>query len=440
MTLALFRVWYDILSDMNKRTFSTILLLTVFVVVSALVIAYAKGVRPDFKNGKIQTTGLLVATSNPDGASVYIDDHLLTATNTTVNLNPGDYHVKIVKEGYLPWQKNLKIQKEIVTKTDATLFPSTPELKPLTVIGALSPTLSPDASKIVYAVKSQPDANQLEQERSGLYVLDMYDRPLSLSRSTRRIAKNTSTFDLSEAKLVWSPDSKSLIALFLSEKRANQKLKTVLTKTDNFAGVNIDDVTTALLILADQENQPKDITPTLSNILLQWKTEQESKYQDQLSSLPKGFLKIATTSASLIKFSPDETKVLYEATSSAKLPIILKPPLIGSNTQEEDRDLKPNTTYVYDVKEDKNFRVNLTPRTNLLSDLIWFPDSKHFVFVENNTISTIEYDMTNKMTVYAGPFEDSYVFPWPNGSKVVILTTLNKSGGETPNLYSLGLK
>jgi hypothetical protein len=425
---------------MNKRTISTFILLSVFIVVSALLIAYAKGVRPDFKNGKIQTTGLLVATSNPDGASVYVNDHLTTATNTTINLNPGDYRVRIIKEGYLPWQKNLKIQKEIVTKTDATLFPSTPELKPLTVNGALNPTLSPDAAKIVYAVLPQTNTNQTEQDRAGLYVLDLYDRPLSLSRSTRRIAKNTINYDFSKAKLLWSPDSKFLLALFINEQKSGPALKRNAVEILKNTEINPNDVNTAILIQADTENPSKDITPTLSIILKQWKVEQQAKYHDQLLSLPAEFQQIATTSMSLLKFSPDETKILYEATASARLPIIINPPLIGTNTQPEDRELKPKTTYVYDIKEDKNFRVDKTPRTTLLSDLIWFPDSKHFIFVENNAISTIEYDMTNKMTVYAGPFEDSYIFPWPNGSKVVILTTLNKSAGETPNLYSLGLK
>lgn len=423
---------------MNKKGLSALAVILIFLSVSFGLIAYARGVRFDFKNKKITSTGLLVATSNPDGAAVFIDDHLTTATNTTINLNPGDYKVKIAKEGFLPWQKNLKIQKEVVTKTDATLFPSTPELKPLTVNGSSNPSLSTDGTKIVYAVKTTEE-NTIDAERNGLYVLDLSDRPLSLTRSTRRIAKNTTFYDYSKAKILWSPDSKNILALFLNDQTKEGKNDSLLTNTTVYS-IDPLSIDTALSIQADNEATPKDVTLTISQILNEWQEEQNLKYHDQLSSLPSEFLQIATTSTGLLRFSPDETKVLYTATASAQLPLIIKPALIGTNTQPETRELKSKEVYVYDIKEDKNFKINLKPRSNnVLNDLIWHPSSRHFIYVEKDAISIVEYDMTNKMTVYAGPFEDSYVFPWPNGSKLVILTTLNKSTGET-NLYGLGLR
>ncbi|MBI3093109.1 MAG: hypothetical protein HYZ02_02635, partial [Candidatus Levybacteria bacterium] len=68
-----------------------------------------------------------------------------------------------------------------------------------------------------------------------------------------------------------------------------------------------------------------------------------------------------------------------------------------------------------------------------------FPDSKHLIYVEEKKINILEYDGANKTTIYAGPFVDNYVFPWPNGSKLVVLTNL---GNENipPNLYTIGLK
>ena len=71
--------------------------------------------------------------------------------------------------------------------------------------------------------------------------------------------------------------------------------------------------------------------------------------------------------------------------------------------------------------------------------LRWFPDSKHLIFVEDRKINIMEYDAANKTVIYAGPFINNYVFPWPDGSKLVILTNL---GNEdiAPNLYTIGLK
>ncbi len=401
---------------------STISFLIAFVLVSIILIAYARGFRIDLAKKTLTATGLLVATSTPDGASVFLNGHLTTATNSTTNLTPSDYDVRIVKQGYLPWQKKLKIQPEIVTKTDALLFPAAPSLTPLTSNGTINPSLSPDGTKIVFSTtNSNSSGLELPDSAAGLWVFPMLTRPLSFARDAQRVAKSSPGLDFSQAQIVWSADSKQLIALFLN---------------NNTKPATSDNITSTYLLSADSNNpSPQDITATLEIILSDWQNQTQSKYQDQLLSLPKDFVKIATASASLLKFSPDETKVLYEATASASLPPIVKTPLIGTDSQPEERELKSTSIYVYDVKEDKNFKI-----TSVNKDLFWYPDSKHLVSVQKDAISIMEYDGANNVTVFSGPFEDSLVFPWPDGSKLVILTTLNKTAGETPNLYAVGLK
>mgnify|MGYP001561065367 FL=1 len=436
MVNVLFSTYYDILFCMKKQIVSALFFIGIFTILVVSLIAYARGVRVDIKSKKLETTGLLVATSIPDGATVFIDDHLTTATNTTINLTPNDYSVKIAKEGYLPWQKKLKIQKEIVTKTDALLFPSNPDLRPLSVSGAFQPLPSPDGTKIIFGVIA--NGQETNGFKSGLYLLEMFDRTLPLSKNTRLIVKNSPYFNFSTAKLVWSPDSKSVLALFNNINLIDSEVISAV--------INPLDVQNAFLLQTDSENiVPKDITPTLSITLETWISDFNEKYLEMVTLLPKGFQEIATQSASILQISPDETKILYEASDSATLAQIIKPALIGTNTQAEDRNLKKGNVYVYDIKEDKNYKIDQkhTTRESVYRksfwNLQWFPDSKHLIFVEKEAISILEYDNTNKSTVYAGPFEDSYVFPWPNGSKLVILTTLNKSAG-TANLYSLGMK
>jgi hypothetical protein len=70
---------------------------------------------------------------------------------------------------------------------------------------------------------------------------------------------------------------------------------------------------------------------------------------------------------------------------------------------------------------------------------MWYPDSKHLVYVHDGKIDMMEHDGQNQTTVYAGPFVDHYVFPWPDATKLVILTNL---GNPTiaPNLYTIGLQ
>jgi hypothetical protein len=156
----------------NKRLLITLITICLLGVGTFAAIQWGRGYRPDFKNGQLKGTGLLTANSYPKGAQVYINDKLTTATDDTLNLPPGDYQIKIVKDGYIPWEKNLKLEKELVTQTNALLFPAVPDLKPLTFTGALNLTPSPDGQKIAFVV-----ASASATPKNGLYIrLDCFGR------------------------------------------------------------------------------------------------------------------------------------------------------------------------------------------------------------------------------------------------------------------------
>lgn len=417
---------------MNKRLLITIGIALFLILGTLAAIRFAKGYRFDFKKKKVAETGLLVANSFPTGASVFINDKLTTATNDTLNLPPGDYQIKIVKDGYISWEKALKIKKELVTQTNTRLFPAVPDLKGLTFAGALSLTPAPDGEKIAFVV-----ASASASPKNGLWILDLTSRPLSFSRSPRQIAKNTSSFNFTQARLVWSPDSKQILAW---------------TTANSF------------LIEADHSNDLNslgDITARLSLILAEWEEELTLKTKEKLVELPEFMEQIATESAKNIYFSPDEEKLLYTATASATLANGVVPPLPASNTQLEARMIEPNKIYVYDLKEDRNFFITQAPEKEVeettalekrlaaiqnqysplaVQPLQWFPTSRHLVLVENEKIIILEYDGTNRATVYAGPFKDSFSYPWPDGSQLLILTTLNPGSPLPPNLYVINLK
>ena len=134
----------------------------------------------------------------------------------------------------------------------------------------------------------------------------------------------------------------------------------------------------------------------------------------------------------------DETKILYRASSSATLPIIRSPRLIGANSTPEERSLKKDGIYVYDIKEDRNYKIH-APANKDQVFLTWFPDSKHLIYLHDKKIDIMEYDGANVTKIFAGPFTDSYVFPWSDSSRIVILTNLGNSD-TPPNLYTISLK
>lgn len=435
----------DILSVI-AALFSALLILSV----SALLIAYGRGYRINITSGDVKPTGLIAATSDPTGAQVFINGSLKTATNQTINVEPGNYEVTIVKDGFQNWRKMLPVTPEVVSRADAYLIPSNPSLSTLTTTGVITPIQSPDGSKIAYLVPPDPASSVSAElvDRAGVWVYDMTDRPLSLNRTSRQIMK-TPGIDLSTSQLYWSPDSKEILF--------TPPVKSALAPS--------------YLLSADKLNDPPRPLANNSLVISDWNKLKTKLEAVQRANLDSDFLPIATKSMSLLSFSPDETKILYVATASATIPIIQTPPLLGTNPTLEERNLKPNTVYVYDMKEDRNYplcqlatckpfaapepmeqtgkEISLSEMSKKIGQKLaeinvtyiqWLPTSRHLVLVSPDKIEIMEYDGQNKTTVYSGPFAESFVATWNNASKLIILTNLNNLATRRYNLYTVNLR
>jgi hypothetical protein len=459
-------------SKKTKRLYTTFFGILFVVFGTYFAIQFAKGYRPT-RTG-IQGTGLLAANSFPPGAEVYLDNRLTTATDDTLNLPPGEYEVTIKKDGYLPWFKRLTIKAELVTQTNATLFKAVPSLTPLTLSGAGNVTPSPDGQKIAYAVTSA-SANA----RNGLYVLQLNSSPMSLQNRPKQVARNTANYDFSAADLLWSPDSTQILAHFTETTRESSNY---LISADS---------------LNDMEKLP-DVTARLSVIFSEWEEDISLRETKQFMLLPDNLREIATASAVNVYFSPNEQRVLYTSTGYATLAanLIKTPP--ATSTQPEEREIKPGYIYVYDLIEDKNFNIGsidideaVSPKTLLLAknyqqltdsaatnsasvtanapirynqlqdpqSLLttftnfrlhytsfyslpyqWYPNSSHILIKTTESVEIIEYDATNRLTIYAGPFSGDFIYPWPDGSKLIVTTNLN-AGNDTPqNLYAVDIR
>jgi hypothetical protein len=252
--------------------------------------------------------------------------------------------------------------------------------------------------------------------------------------------------------LTWSPDSKQIIAATVSP----------LTYLPNYY----------LLDTGRLNESPIRITD-IQTTMDEWNIIAKTKTVERLSVLKPLAATTLTPLMKILSFSPDETKILYEATASATILSILNPPLIGSDPTPENRDVKTGNIYVYDIKEDRNYLIGdvktlgfvkptptPAPRTRTripiptatpapeysdLSDyngplpVQWLPTSKHLIAVSKDKIEAMDYDATNRKTLYSGPFLNGFVVPWSNASKLLILTTLN-SATSYPNLYAVNLR
>lgn len=389
----------------------------IILIAATVAIFWARGFKPDFKNGRIERTGLIVAASTPTGAQVYLDDRLTSATDTNIAfLDPKTYKVRIQKDGYTTWQKEIEVKADLASEVNALLFPLAPEIKPLTTTGAANPTLSPDNTQIVYAVTG---------ERGGIFLMPLSDRPFPFRQDPRILARNRAGIDFSGAQFIFSPDSKQVIARF--------------TAPDG-------QITANLLIDTEKTDQePRDITASQAATLAAWQEQLDTRTQTQALAVPNE-IKEATAEAlpvtsqntkkpesdlSLITnhlslnyfpagliFSPDEEKILYSPRVEA-----------GQDKQGKYK--------VYNLKTKKEFTL---PAFADLVNISWYPDSNHLVVAQKDLISVIEADGENQVTVHSGKFENGFVFPHPSGTRLIILTTLTQTEGTPANLYSINLR
>lgn len=392
---------------MNKRLLYSVLTILVVLLIAGVAIFFVKGYSFSSKNGMVVGTGILSVTSVPDGASVYIDGHLTTATNTTLtSLQPKKYKLRIVKEAFIPWEKEVEVIEGLVTEIKATLFPAIPTIYPLTVNGAINPALSPDGDKLVFAVPFIDDSHS--RQKGGVWVWTMSSAPISFARGAEphQLVASSANLDFSKAKFTWSPDSKQvLVTLQEGNLSGEGNSRNYLLNVDK--QINIADL--------------KDITPILSATTNEWGSDQKAKDEARLRTIADLKIKEIASPSANIKWSPDETKFikgnkLYDL-SSKNTPKEQTTPIAG-------QILTGNKEYTLPVA----------------LDYFWLPDSKHVILVGDGKISVSEFDGGNVSEIYAGKFDGTTVFPWPDSSKMVILTSYNTSTASTPNLFGINLK
>lgn len=372
----------------NLRLLYFFLSILLIVLVANLVILFARGYNFDFKQKTLTQTGIISITSLPTQASVFLNDRLITATNTTIpNLSPGKYTIKVTKVGYSPWQKEVVVKAQVVTPLQIVLFPSVPDLTPLTFTGVIGPKFSPDQNKIVYAIS--------DGDKTGLWVLDLSDRPLIFSKDPKQIVKDGAGLNFSQASFSWSPDSRSIVVKFID--RPN-----------------------LILLSIDQLNHDpfNDIAASFSNTQKAWADEATTIQKQRIAKLPSKGAQLATSSANIL-FSPDEKRFL-----------ILKDSLDGK---------KKATVYDSQPSADPSVK-ETTYELPSAKEYYWYPDSQHILLVDDNQISIVEKDGTNSSTIYSGSFEKGIIFPANNGNRLIIGANFNKSLGEKPNLYAITLR
>lgn len=157
------------------------------------ILSYALGYKFNPHTFKFTKTGIIFLKTQPAGASVYLNNKLLTDKTplTLHELLPGDYHIRVELESYYPWRDEVGVEAGKVTRLDKIIiFPLRPNMKQLNKEKISGFWLDEDNGKIYYLneeerviYKSDLDGDNFEEAAS---LPQMYGLPAKWKISADR--------------------------------------------------------------------------------------------------------------------------------------------------------------------------------------------------------------------------------------------------------------
>ncbi len=100
------------------RRFVLIIFILIFLILSPVLVLYSEGYRYNFQKAKIQKTGMLIVSSVPKKADIYLDGQKVMGQQTPARIQyllPADYELKLSKADYHDWQKKLPVYDNLTT-------------------------------------------------------------------------------------------------------------------------------------------------------------------------------------------------------------------------------------------------------------------------------------------------------------------------------------
>jgi len=209
----------------KTRTILIFVLISLFFLITPILILHSQGYRFDFENKKITQTGGLFLKILPKNAEVLLDGKLKEKTSFFFgsvyinNLLPKKYNIRVEKEGYNIWEKNLEVkEKEVIEAKNIVLIPKNLELK----------TLSQQVEDFWILSKEKVILKEISEDEWALKIFNLENNLKSHLISEKEISEKEP--ELLELKI--SPDEEK-IALKIGLKEQLEYFILDLTESPN---------------------------------------------------------------------------------------------------------------------------------------------------------------------------------------------------------------
>jgi len=398
-----------------------------FFVLGPILIFYASGYRYDLKRNKVLKTGtLMLEAKNFKKGDLFINDELykkpFNEKTFIYNLLPGEYQIKLEKDGYYPWQKKLTISSGTTTfATDIILFKKEVPLQIIEGQEINDFSLAPDEQKIIYLLTNGPFWE--------LYLYDLQLEAKSLIYRVSNQKKISYTWAASSKKILLKVDNDFLVFDLQSLKQA-MGIKDILgfTPTETKWDLQSDNLLYAqkdftiykinllskddqIIFKADQKINPEFFIEANDIFYLQEIKNQNilSKYNFNFKTTKKvlelstsnnyRFIKSTNNFIGLLDLDQSKLYLIKKTNTDQEINIKLEEPIKEFNAKAATWDSQEKQLLIYDDFEIDIYNSETDEKTfinrygEIIKKVAWYPDLHHLVILFENNMQIIDINL-----------------------------------------------
>lgn len=414
--------------DIRIRRTITLGFFLFFFIVSPLLLLYASGYRYDVKRGSLLRTGnIFIEASDVKDATVFIDEKpyrdLLNKKLFLKNLIPGEYTIRIEKEGYTTWEKKLRVDGALTTfLKDVVLFLKSKPVE-LTKSSVLDHVISPDHNLIAF-VRSNVGLSEvwlynIEYSEEQLIYRSSADivPEIKWAKSSNRLMihlpehiliykiNNSPLLQIADIPLskdgsaIWDEESDSTIILTSSSIIHRYDLITKKTDTileaDSTEKISDIRVTNGSSILALIETSDKTSALLIDNTL---------KLKKEIFSVTGSGIKIIENSPQYLILANKNTHKLYLIRKSGSNPLENLLSEANFTLDGVTASLSPDKTRLLIVNDYELSIFNISNRDLTLINRFgqpiinaqWYDDSQHVMISVSNSIMITDLNIQSQ--------------------------------------------
>ena len=411
----------------TTRKYLFLFFILAFVTITPLVSLYAAGYKFSFSGKILQKTGMLIIDSTPDGANIIIDgeaqqkflnqiksrvfnqtrdQNILKTPAKIKGLIPGEYLVRLEKDGYWSWGKKLEIKPGSSTFAEDIVIFKNNLPQPINTELILNSKQSPNKKNIAYVTEKEyyvfnsdneeilyfkKNNNTLNFQNNNiiwlnenyilfdyyLFSLNNWNKPRDFSESLENVDLKSITIDNNNLRYI--QNNNRLIELNTN----NEGIKTILNFQKIFDYLIKDNLIYTI------EEQNKDVYLVVyddKTIIRKINLKYDKNYT------------FINDSHDLINIYNEKFKTLYLID-----PLDYFSPLketinniTGSFWVDDNRLVYHNDFEIW-FYERNNFKKSILTRiSNNISNVLWHPSNNYIIYSTNESLFTIELDDREK--------------------------------------------